>query len=344
MYNLRNYEFKIEEFFPRCIFDEITDTRVKKSEIIEAEAERRKSRKKLTRDGKLCILAADHPARRITKSGEDPLIMGNRQEYLGRILRVIINPEWDGIMGTPDVLEDLFVVNYLIREKGGKTFLDEKVMIGCMNRGGLSNCVFEMDDRFSAFTAERIYKMKLDGAKLMFRLEPNEEASGKTIYYCSNAINELNKYNIPVFLECLPVEKADGGYKVKKNALDLVQTIGVATALGDSSRNLWLKIPYCANFELVARSTTAPILMLGGASRGDPTGVIKEFAQGMLAGNNVRGVLVGRNVTFPGKDDPFAVSGAILKVVHDGYSAEKAISYLMENKGKDMNFLCKYFK
>ncbi len=216
-------------------------------------------------------------------------------------------------------------------------------MIGCMNRGGLSKCVFEMDDRFTAFTAEKIFEMRLDGAKLMFRLEPNETASGDTIHYCSNAINELNDYDVPVFLECLPVEKTDDGYKVRKNFSDLVKTVGVATGLGYSSKNLWLKIPYCDDFEIVAKSTTCPILMLGGASREDPTGVMKEFRQGMDSGKNVRGVLVGRNVTFPGKDDPYAVSSAIMRIVHDACSVEEALDCLAKGRGKNMDVLSKLF-
>ncbi|MDD5502766.1 MAG: hypothetical protein PHH26_04795 [Candidatus Thermoplasmatota archaeon] len=343
MYELGNYEFKLEEFFPRKAFDEITRIRVDDRSIIEAEARRRKRRAKLTKDGKLCILAADHPARRVTKSGEDPIAMGNRQEYLGRILRVLINPEFDGIMGTPDIIEDLLIIDHLVKQRGGKSFLDDKVILGCMNRGGLAGCSFEMDDTFTAFTAERIHKMRFDGAKLMFRLEPNEEASGKTVLYCANAINALNKYDLPAFLECLPVEKVEKSYKVKKNAADFVQVVGVATGLADSSKNTWLKIQYCDNFELVSKSTTCPILLLGGESRGDPTGVMNDFISGMKAGSNVRGVLVGRNVTFPGKDDPYAAAGAISKIVHAGYPADKAVSHLMESRGKNMDFLSRYF-
>ena len=185
--------------------------------------------------------------------------------------------------------------------------------------------------------------MNLDGAKLMFRLEPDERESGKTIGYCTNAIMELNRFDIPVFLECLPVEKTESGYRIKKNVFDLVQTIGIATALGDSSRNIWLKIPYCDKFNTVAKATTCPILMLGGESKGDPTGTINEFYHGLHEGNNVRGALVGRNVTFPGKDDPFAVSCAVSKIVHDLCSPDEAIDHLAKVRGKEMDALTKHF-
>jgi hypothetical protein len=79
--------------------------------MIEKAAGRRKKRDRLTVDGKLAILAADHPARRVTKSGDDPTIMGSRHSYLSRVLRVVTSPEFDGVMGTTDIIEDLLIVD-----------------------------------------------------------------------------------------------------------------------------------------------------------------------------------------------------------------------------------------
>ncbi|MBI3009317.1 MAG: hypothetical protein HYY56_07415, partial [Candidatus Omnitrophica bacterium] len=90
-------------------------------------------------------------------------------------------------------------------------------------------------------------------------------------------------------------------------------------------------------YDRVVRATTLPLLMLGGESKGDPTGIIGEFSRGMRAGANVRGALVGRNVHFPGKDDPLAVALAVSKIVHEDYSEEKAIKYLMDNRDRDMD-------
>ena len=343
-YSIGDYEFKVEEFFPYELFERITEVRVKNPEVVYLEAESRKRRESLTEDGKLTILACDHPARCVTKSGDDPIAMANRYSYLGRILRVITAPEFDGVMGTPDIIEELFIVNYLVKEAGGEGFLDGKVILGCMNRGGLSGTIFEMDDRFTAFTPQQIAEMRLDGAKMMFRLDPNSPDSGKTIMYCAQAVNECVDLGIPVFIEALWVEKTEEGYKAVKRAEELAKVVGVASALGKTSAYTWLKIPYCDNFEIVARTTTLPILMLGGASRGDPTPVIEEFVNGMRAGSNVRGALVGRNVHHPGKDDPLAVALAINGVVHEGYDLDEAIRCLMENRGRDMDRLRRYFK
>jgi hypothetical protein len=123
-YELGDYVFDPKRFFPDSIFSAVTEVRVNSPKIILQEAAARKKRKKLTRDGKLTILAADHPGRMVTRSGDDPIGMCDRQEYLGQVLRVVTNPDVDGIMATTDVIEDLFIVNHLVKQGGGPSFLD----------------------------------------------------------------------------------------------------------------------------------------------------------------------------------------------------------------------------
>lgn len=339
-----SYEFDLQVFFPERVFRTITEVRVNDLGIIEKSALRRKRRQKLTSDGKLAILACDHPARGITKSGSDPLVMGNRQEYLGRALRVISSPEFDGVMGTTDIIEDLMIVDQLLVDRGGESFLDNKVLIGCMNRGGLSSSSFEMDDRFTSFTAESINHLRLDGAKFMFRLDMKDDRSLRTIESCARAVTELNKYSIPVFLEAFTVDHTADGYKMVKTPEGLIKTIGIATALGDSSRGIWLKIPYCDGFDMVAKATTCPILMLGGEALGDPAPVLREFSKGLAAGSNVRGALVGRNILFPGKEDPSAIANAVSRIVHQNYSMDQALSHIANVHGKALDKLTAFLK
>src|SRR5512136_2071248 len=92
-----SFRFNIHEFMPRRILDAITEIRVTRPEVIHAQAVARRRRVRLTRDGKLVILACDHPQRGVTQAGPDPLIMGNRHEYLGRALRILTDPSLDGV-------------------------------------------------------------------------------------------------------------------------------------------------------------------------------------------------------------------------------------------------------
>ena len=326
-YTIGDYEFKTEEFFPERILNAITDVRVNEPEAVLEEAEKRVRREALTRDGKLTILAADQAARLVTEAKGEPVAMGDRLELLGRVLRVIAVSDFDGVVGTPDLVEDLLIVNHLVKDKGGPGFLDEKVILGSMDLSG------GMDNRFASFTAEAIERMRLDGAKLTLRLEEDEIASNRDIERCAEAIVELNRLGVPVFLKALPA---------KMDAEALVKIISIASALGDSSVRTWLMIPYCQGYERVARATALPILMVGDEATGDPRGMLEGFAQGMRSGANVRGVSVGREVLLPGRDDPFAVAMAVYKVIHEGFSVKQALIYLMESRGRDIDFLARW--
>ncbi|MHA1682321.1 MAG: Cgl0159 family (beta/alpha)8-fold protein [Promethearchaeota archaeon] len=344
-YAIGGYRFKARKFLPERFVFRLTDIRMNKPEIIAEGAKNRVKRKKLAKDGRMVIIAADHPGRNVTSVGDDPYLMGDRQQYLGRITRALMAPHVDGIMTTPDIMDELFIINFLMQQKdGGTGILDDKILIGCTNRGGLSGSMYEMDDRVTAYKIADIKKLGLDGAKMMFRLDlksPQSRYSQYTVERCSELIRKCNDASIPAFIEPLPVEIKDGQYQVIMDSNEIIRAIGVATALGGSSQNIWLKVPYVDNFEMVARSTSCPILMLGGASTGDPTGTIENFEKGIGSGSNICGAMVGRNMLYPGFDDPYATSAAVGKVIHELVSAEDAVKYLASLRGKDIDLLVK---
>lgn len=341
-YILDDYAFDLKRFFPDYMFEKITDIRVDAPEIIEQQAQARKRRPRLTRDGKLTILAADHPARGVTVLGNDPFKMGNRQEYLGRIMRVLIASDFDGFMSTPDMVEELLILDYLVQKGGGPSFLDEKVLIGCMQRGGVSGVAGELDDRFGSYSAESLHRFRLDGGKMMFRFVPDDERTLWQIDYCAKAVTDLNRYNVVPFVEPLRMDYVDGKWVSKNTADELVKLVGVIAGLGDSSRHTWMKLPYCEDFYRVTMATTMPILMLGGPSKEDPRPTYRNFAAGIATRSNVRGALVGRNISFPGLEDPAAVAQAISNIVHKGISPDEAIEVTMAHRDKEMDFLVRY--
>src|SRR5438045_8843570 len=117
-------DFTAAAFLPSQTRETLTSLRVCDPERALRAAKTRKRRPRLTMDGKLAILAAGHPARRVTKSGDDPLGMADRHDYLARILRVLMCDAVDGVMATLDVLEALLVVDSLIRDAGGPAVRD----------------------------------------------------------------------------------------------------------------------------------------------------------------------------------------------------------------------------
>ena len=333
--------FRPKEFLPASLLARVTEVRVNDPERSLKVAGERQRRKRLTRNGKLNILAADHPARRVTSVGDQPLRMADRREYMARILRVLMSDAVDGLLATMDIIEDLLILHDFMRERGGPPFLDDKVLIASFNRAGLLGSSWEIDDPLSGPTAASCREWGLDGAKILLRICDAEPGSLKTLLATVRAITELNAVGLPMFLESLPVVKTDGGYKVVKEAEELARTAGAAAALGDSSRHLWLKLPYCENYGMVARATTLPILLLGGEPVGDVRPFLAELAAGLKAGPNIRGALVGRNVLFPGDGDPLAAAEAAGGLVHRGWTLEQALDALQPAGGRDSGWLAR---
>lgn len=336
------YRFQASEFLPRPLFEAITDVRVNNPDVVGEEAARRRKRAKLTRDGKLCVLAADHAGRGVTNAGSDPMLLANRHEYLARVLRVLTDPEFDGVLGTPDIVDELFIVNYLVRKGGGPSFLDDKVILGCMQNGGIFDVVGEIDDRFTAYSAESIAKHRLDGGKMLWRFVPEDERTLKTLDYVARAVKELHRLDLYAFVEPMPFASIDGKFRLTANAHRLVRLANICAGLGDSSVHTWLKIPYVENLAQVSLGTTLPILLLGGEVLGDPTPLLRDFETGMRAGANIRGALVGRNVLFPGEDDPLAIALAVSQIVHRGVTAEKALQHVADARGREMDALTRW--
>jgi len=336
--------FSPEAFLPRQILDLVTEVRVRDPERVRQAAARRVRRTSLTGDGRLNLVAADHPARRVTAAAGDPLAMADRQSFLARVARVLVGDAADGVMATMDVIEDLLLLADLAREAGGPAFLDDKLLIGSFNRGGLSGTSWELDDPMTGADTEGCVALGLDGGKMLLRIADDDPGSLKTMVACADAITKLAAAGLPSFLEPLPVKRVDGALKVVKEADALTRAACVAAGLGSTSRHTWLKLPHCAGYEKVARATTLPILLLGGESVGNPRPLLEQIASGLAAGATVRGALAGRNVLYPGDVDPLAVGRAAYGIIHHGWTVDQAVRELGQSDGADLDALSRWFR
>ena len=79
------------------------------------------------------------------------------------------------MLGTADIIEDLLLLGAL----------DDKMAIGSMNRGGLPGAAFEMDDRFTGYSAAAIAAAGLDGGKMLLRIDPDDPATASDLEACS---------------------------------------------------------------------------------------------------------------------------------------------------------------
>src|SRR6185436_6437636 len=163
-------------------FRDLVATRVgRPAAIAEAAAKRRRPTSLLGDHGRLMMIAADHPARGALAAGSRPFAMGDRVDLLDRLVLALSRPGVHGVLGTPDVLEDLLLLGAL----------DGKVVIGSMNRGGISGTAFEVDDRFTAYDAESVAQMGFDGGKMLLRIDPADPVTARVLEACGNAVSAL---------------------------------------------------------------------------------------------------------------------------------------------------------
>jgi hypothetical protein len=288
-------------------FLELLDTRARDPERIARAAAARQRRALLAGDGRTCIIAADHPARAALKVGDDPLAMARRRDLLSRLLVALAQPGVDGVLGTPDLLEDLLLLGAL----------EGRVAIGSMNRGGLPGAAWELDDRFTAYDAESIRRGGLDGGKMLLRLALNDTGTAATLEGCARAVTALAERKLIAMVEPLPAcREADGTVRISKEPDDLVRLVGVASALGNTSAYTWLKVHVTDDMERVLEATTLPTLLLGG----DPGSRAAEVFEGWrraLRLPQVRGLVAGRALLYPADGDVAGAVSAAARMVHE---------------------------
>lgn len=281
-------------------YQRLTHIRATRPEEI-AEAAARRQRRGLPGDGeRMLIIAADHPARGSLGVRDRPLAMASRADLLDRLQVALARPGVDGILAAPDVLEDLLLLGAL----------EGKLAFGSMNRGGLQGSVFELDDRFTGFDAASIDAMRLDGGKMLCRIDPADHATVATLESCAHAVTDLARRRLVAMVEPFWSTRTESG--AVRNDLSpeaVIRAISIAQALGVTSAYTWLKIPAVAEMERVMAATTLPALLLGG----DPPDIDAAFADWhrALGLPGVRGLVVGRALLYPPDDDvATAVDGA----------------------------------
>jgi DhnA family fructose-bisphosphate aldolase class Ia len=260
---------------------------------IAAAAASRPRRPLLGETGRLMIIAADHTARGVLGVGRDLMAMENRFDLLDRIVVALSRPGVDGVLGTADIIEDLLLLGAL----------DNKIAVGSMNRGGLAGSAFEMDDRFTGYSAAGIVAANLDAGKMLLRIDPDDPATVRTLEACSAAVNELAAARIPVMIEPFMVTRDGGGRK--RNDLTppaVIRSVAIAAGLGSTSSYTWLKLPVVAEMDRVAEASTLPVLLLGGDPSGDQEAMFASWKQA-LSLPTVRGLVVGRSLLYPSEGD-----------------------------------------
>lgn len=287
-------------------FDELLRTRAENPSALQVMAANRPRRSFVQGDGNLMIIAFDHPARRILGVGEDRYAMADRREALDRCIRALRRPGVDGILATPDVVDDLLLLGEL----------DNKVVIGSMNRGGLTGAAWELDDRMTGFTPDAIESCGLDGGKMLLRIDYADPGTNPTLEACARMVSELASRGLIAMVEPLPVRRdGDGRPKVVTDIDLVVEAVSIASGLGAPSVFTWLKLPAVDEPERMMAATTMPSLLLGGdpGSQGDE---LLDLWRRAMRVPHVRGLTAGRSLLYPRDGDVERWVDAAVEIVH----------------------------
>ncbi len=289
-------------------FRVIYEVRTQRPQAIAEAAMARQRRASLLRgDNQLFIIAADHPARGALRAGDRPMAIADRTGLLERLSVALSRPGVDGVLGTADVIEDLLLLG----------LLDDKVVIGSMNRGGLAGTSFEIDDWFTGYDAAAIARMGFDGGKMLFRIDPDDPATVATMHACAQAVSELAGHGLMAMVEPFIARRVDGRVRNDLTPEAVIRSIAVAAGLGTTSAYTWLKLPVVDDMERVLAASTLPALLLGGEVSAD-TGTMFDRWRKALQMPSVHGLVAGRTLLFPPDDDVIGAVDAAVALVRGG--------------------------
>ncbi len=270
---------------------DLVTVRARHPEVI-AEAAARRSRRPLVGDsGRLMIVAADHPARGALGVGDRRLAMANRAELLERLCIALSRPGVDGVLATADILEDLLLLGAL----------EDKVVMGSMNRGGLAGAAFEMDDRFTGHRAEDIARLNFDAGKLLLRIDYDDPGSLATLESTARAIDAMAERRLPVFVEPFISRRVEGTVRNDLSAEAVTRSMAITSGLGGTSAYTWLKLPVTRDPDDMAaamETSTLPVVLLGGEVGKDQEGAFERWRKALRL-PTVQGLVVGRSLLYP---------------------------------------------
>jgi DhnA family fructose-bisphosphate aldolase class Ia len=146
---------------------------------------------------------------------------------------------------------------------------------------------------------------------------PNERASLENI---ARAVGQAHPWDLPVLVEMVP-----GGFDSGpewRTADNIALAVRVAAELGADL----VKTPYVAGLKQAIDTCYVPVVILGGAKRGNQRDMLADIKQAVDTG--AAGVAIGRNIFQA--DDPEAMAAAVAAIIHQGATVEQALAILRQ--------------
>jgi DhnA family fructose-bisphosphate aldolase class Ia len=243
-------------------------------------------------DGKLMIIACDHPARGALSAAGKPTAMASRSDLLNRLVTALTRPGVDGLLATADIAEDLLMLGVL----------EDKLVFASVNRGGLQGAIFEMDDRNTGYDVQGTIDAGFEGAKMLLRIDLEDPGTVATLERCGQAVTELNRAELIAMVEPFMSSRLGGKIVNDLSPDAVIKSVHISQGIGASSAYTWMKLPVVHEMERVMDATTLPTLLLGGDPDSAPDETYAAW-QAALALPSVRGLVVGRTMLYPADDD-----------------------------------------
>ncbi|MGY3682680.1 Cgl0159 family (beta/alpha)8-fold protein [Streptomyces sp. TE33382] len=285
---------------PAASVSDLVRLRAHRPEVVAEAAARRQRRPLIRTGGRLMIIAADHPARGALAVGDRALAMANRSELLERLCLALSRPGVDGVLASADILDDLLLLGAL----------EDRVVIGSMNRGGLAGAAFELDDRFTGHRPADLARLGFDAGKLLLRIDHDDPGSLETLHTAARTIDAMAALRLPVFVEPFLCRRAGGRLRTDLGAAAVTTSIAIASGLAGTSAYTWLKVPVTedpGDMARVMETSTLPAVLLGGDVGDDLDATYGKWRTALRL-PTVQGLVVGRSLLYPADGD---VAGAV---------------------------------
>ena len=211
---------------PVCAsYTDVAEVRAHNPGAIAAAWQNRTTRPTLRGNGRLMIVAADHPARGALGVGSRSTAMNSRTDLLDRLRAALADPGVDGVLATADILDDLVLLGAL----------EDKVVFSSFNRGGLAGSTFELDDRMTGATAASTAAARMNGGKMLCRIDLDDPGTVSTMAACAQAVDELASHGLIAMLEPFLSTRVEGKVRNDLSPDAVIKSVHISQGLGSTS-------------------------------------------------------------------------------------------------------------
>jgi class I fructose-bisphosphate aldolase len=166
------------------------------------------------------------------------------------------------------------------------------------------------------FGVEGALRLGADGvAVTAFPGSPKEMS---TLENLAAMIEAAHAWGLAVLGEMVP-----GGFDSGPEYRTL-ENIALSVRVGAELGADFIKTPYAPGFERVATTCYVPVVILGGAKRGNERAMLTDVKTAIDAGG--AGVAIGRNIFQA--EDPTAMTAAVAAILHQNVSVDEAMNIL----------------